>query len=54
LVYFPEYIVTCTPIAKQRVGEHIPATQALNNRTSKHAFRTIEDVIFREILANWL
>jgi hypothetical protein len=30
-----EYIVTCIPIARQRVGKHVPATQALNNsRTS--------------------
>jgi hypothetical protein len=28
------YIVTCISIARQRVGKHIPATQALNNRTS--------------------
>jgi hypothetical protein len=29
-----KHIVTCISIARQRVGEHIPAAQALNNRTS--------------------
>jgi hypothetical protein len=28
------HIVTCIPIAKQRFCKHIPATKALNNRTS--------------------
>jgi hypothetical protein len=54
--------VTCIPIARQRVGKHIPATQALNNRrtsiamerTSKHAFLTTEDDVFRVVRAKWL
>lgn len=28
------HIVTCIPIDRQRVAEHIPAAQALNNRIS--------------------
>jgi hypothetical protein len=30
----PLNIVTCIPIAMQRVDKHIPETNALNNRTS--------------------
>jgi hypothetical protein len=29
-----KYIVTCVPIARQRVGVHIPATRARYNGTS--------------------
>jgi hypothetical protein len=47
------YIVTCIPVARQRLGKHIPTeTNARNNRTytareriSKHASLTIEAVL---------
>jgi hypothetical protein len=50
------------PIARKRVGKHIPATQALNirgtsiarQRTSKHAFLTTAGGIFRGVRAKWL
>jgi hypothetical protein len=46
------YIVACIPIARQRLGKHIPAeAKARNNRTSiarqrisQHAFLTIDAV----------
>jgi hypothetical protein len=48
------YIVTCIPIARQRLGKHIPAqANARSNRTSiarqrisKHASLTKEAVFF--------
>jgi hypothetical protein len=54
VLWYEIYIVTCIPIARQRVGKHIPVTQALNirrisiamYRTSKHAFLTTEDGVF--------
>jgi hypothetical protein len=54
------YIVAYTPIARQRVGKHIPAeANARNNRTSvgrqrncKHASVTIEDGVFRGVRRN--
>jgi hypothetical protein len=46
-------IMTCIPIARQRLYKHIPTTNTLNSRTSiarqrscKHAFLAIEDGIF--------
>jgi hypothetical protein len=52
---YRENNVTCTPIARQRVGKHVPAeANARNNRTSivmqrscKHGSLTIEDGVFR-------
>jgi hypothetical protein len=57
-----EYTVTCTPIARQRFGKHIPAeANAQNNTTSvarqrsyKHASLTIEDGVFRGVRAEAL
>jgi hypothetical protein len=54
--------VTCIPIARQRVGKHIPEeTYARNNRTSiaiqriiKQAFSTIERLFFRVVRAEGL
>jgi hypothetical protein len=52
-------IVTCIPIARQRVGRHIPAeANTRNNRMSvarqrscKHAFLTTEDGVLRGVRA---
>jgi hypothetical protein len=55
-------IVTCIPIARQRIGKHVPAeTNERNNRTStdrqrssKHASLTTEDGVFRGVRAEEL
>jgi hypothetical protein len=52
-------IVTCIPIARQRIGKQIPAeTNARNSRTSiirqrsyKHTSLRIEDGVFRGVRA---
>jgi hypothetical protein len=55
------YIVTRIPIARQRVGKHIPATRARNNRTSiakqrsnEHISLTTEDDVFSGVRAEGL
>jgi hypothetical protein len=55
-------IVTCKPIARQRVDKHVPAeANARNSRTSiakqrscKHVYLTIEDGVFRGVRAEEL
>jgi hypothetical protein len=53
--------VTYILIARQRLGKHIPATNALNNRTSiarqrscKYGSLTTEDGVFRGVRAEGL
>jgi hypothetical protein len=49
-----KHIVTCTPIARQRLGKHIPAranspknmTSIARQRISKHASLTIDAVFY--------
>jgi hypothetical protein len=51
------YIVTCIPIARQRVGKHIPlnnSTSIAGQRSCKHAFLTVEDGVFQEVRADEL
>jgi hypothetical protein len=58
----PIHIVTRTPVARQRVGKHVPVeVNELNNRSSiarqrsyKHASLTIEYGVFREVRAEEL
>jgi hypothetical protein len=54
-------IVTCILIARQQFGKYIPATNAINNRTSiarqrscKHASLTTEDGVFCVVRAEGL
>jgi hypothetical protein len=55
-------IVTHIPIARQRLGKHIPEAYAFSNRrmsidrypTNKHAFLTTEDGVFRGVRAKEL
>jgi hypothetical protein len=59
---FNNNTVTCTPIARQRFGNHVPVeANGRNNRTSiakqlscKHASLTIEHGVFRGVLAEEL
>jgi hypothetical protein len=54
-------IVTCIPIARQRIGKHIPGranqrknrTSIARQQISKHAFLTIE-AVFRGARPKWL
>jgi hypothetical protein len=57
---YPFNIVTCRPVAGQRLGKHINEAYALNNRTStarqrrgKQASSTIQ-AVFREVRAKCL
>jgi hypothetical protein len=60
-LFLLENIVT-TPIARQRVGKHVPAeanarknrTSIARQRSSKHASLTIQDGVFRGVRAEEL